>query len=228
MAMMAPQAEPATMSASDTSEAEGSGTAPTFSAAARTNAVVSPATSAPGVAGAHSSVDQMVAVQLEKKAEVGITRVRAQFAAAQSSLSTTTIANIQSHLDQFDATVRVGDDALASQDYAAARASFTSAFKTTIELGTLITASQTFKKDFVKPVSRGTFNQNSVSAGVPVFIEGSASSSVDASAGNISNTTTSGGTGSSAGTTSSPVNVSGNASGAIVVPPPSSVVPIGL
>ncbi|HVZ75836.1 MAG TPA: DUF5667 domain-containing protein [Candidatus Paceibacterota bacterium] len=220
MAMVAPKAQPMTMSASDTLEVQASGTAEMFSA---TNAHgEAPAASAPVAGSPGATVDQTVAVGLEKKAEVQITRVRAQFAAAQNSLSTTTVANIQAHLDQFDATIRAGDDAIAGQDYATARAKFTSALKQSIELGTLITASKTFKKDFVWPVAPMRPDQSSASAGFPIVIEGSASSSAGASADTISNTATSGG--SSVGATSSAVNTSGT----IAIPPVSGVIPIGL
>lgn len=140
-----PQMRTMALSAADTSTSSGEATS-----AASTYATSKTKEDISATSDTRASSQEKVALQLQKKATSTISDAQDEYDNAKRSLSTTTAAKVEAQLADLSARMGIGNAQVESEDYDAARESFTDIIQDAVELSTFIDASKTYKKDFVR------------------------------------------------------------------------------
>ncbi len=100
--------------------------------------------------GEMSSSQKKVAQQLQKRAEEQLQNARSIFDDAKYSLDASTTAKVETRLQTLQEQFDAGSAQVESGEYVAARAAFAEVLRGSVELGTLIKASQKYKRDLVR------------------------------------------------------------------------------
>lgn len=114
---------------------------------------VIPASSTPATS---TASQKKIAMQLQKKADSQLNDTHDDYSGAKRSLEATTSAKISGQLSLLDTRMKQGKKQFANKDYDAARATFTSVIKDSVELSATIEASKKYKQDFVRSWLKGS------------------------------------------------------------------------
>ena len=93
--------------------------------------------------------EEKIALQLQKRATGALEDAHESYDEVEESLATTTIERAQAQFDAADLHMEQGDEALAEEDYSSALESFTSAFRTAVQLEAFLDAQKRFKRNFI-------------------------------------------------------------------------------
>ncbi len=92
---------------------------------------------------------EKIALQLQKRAAEALKEAHESYSDVEKNLSTTTALRMKEQFDAAEVHMKEGDDALAQSKYGSAIESFTSAFRTAVQLDEFLDAQERLKQSFI-------------------------------------------------------------------------------